>query len=110
MVDQDIFKTIALSFPDTEELPHFEKLSYRWRSKIFATLDVKLNRGMVQLSLIDQDVFCAFDSAVFYPVPGGWGKRGSTFVNLDKVVAGMLKDAIDCAYQTLIDKQKPKAK
>ena len=106
MVDQDIFKAMALAFPDTTELPHFEKLSYRWRNKIFAALDSKANRGMVQLSLIDQDVFCAYPDSAFYPVPGGWGKKGSTFVDLDKVHPNMLNDALGCAYQTLLDKQK----
>jgi predicted DNA-binding protein (MmcQ/YjbR family) len=33
------FRQIALSFPGTEELPHFEKTSFRVKKKIFATLD-----------------------------------------------------------------------
>lgn len=110
MVDQDIFKAIALAFPDVTEQPHFDKLSYRWRNKIFATLDVKNNRGMAQLSLIDQDVFCAYDNGIFYAVPGGWGKQGSTFVVLDKVPAVMLKDALNCAYENLLNKHKSSKK
>jgi hypothetical protein len=109
MVDQQTFAALALSFQDTEELPHFEKLSYRWRNKIFATLDTKLNRGMVQLTLIDQDVFSAFQSgSIFYPVPGGWGKKGSTFVDLTNVDPAMLKDALTCAYDTLRSKHPTK--
>ena len=52
----------------------------------------------LKLTLHDQSVFCAFNSAVIYPGPGGWGRRGFTFVNLKKVKKVMFKDAITVAY------------
>ncbi|MES2276925.1 MAG: MmcQ/YjbR family DNA-binding protein [Bacteroidota bacterium] len=111
MVDTDTFKKLALSLPDTEELPHFEMASFHWKNKIFATLRESDGRAMVQLSLTDQDVFCAFnDGAVFYPVPNAWGKQGSTFVNLSIVRADMLADALNCAYQNIINKHHSKRK
>ncbi|GAB3933512.1 MmcQ/YjbR family DNA-binding protein [Mucilaginibacter myungsuensis] len=109
MVDTETFRRLALFHPDVEELPHFEKTSFRWRNKIFATLRESDGLAMVQLSLTDQDVFCSFDNgSAFYPVPNAWGKKGSTFVNFDLVREDMLADAINCAYQTLISKQLPK--
>ena len=60
---------------------------------------------MLKLTPIDQSVFCAFDPAVFYPVPGGWGKKGATFVNLAKVRKDMLKDAITLAVDGLTSKK-----
>jgi hypothetical protein len=110
MVDADTFRKLALSFPDTEELPHFEMASFRWRNKIFATLRQSDGRAMVQLSLTDQDVFCSFDNGTaFYPVPNAWGKKGSTFVNLAIVREDMLADAMGCAYANLVAKH-PKKK
>ena len=65
---------------------------------------------MLKLSLIDQSVFCSFDDAVFFPVPGGWGKQGATFVDLKKVRKDMFKDALSTAYNGMIKKQPAKRK
>jgi len=108
MVDAEIFKLMALSLPDAEELPHFEMASFRWHHKIFATLRESDMRCMIKLSLIDQDVFCAYNRDVFFTVPGTWGKQGSTFVNLNLVDPDMLYDALSCAYQSIVDKPKPR--
>ena len=37
MVTIDIFRKLALSFPEATEGPHFEKTSFRGKKKIFAT-------------------------------------------------------------------------
>ncbi len=66
---------------------------------------------MLKLSLIDQSVFCAYEnSTVFFPVPGGWGKKGATFVDLGKVRKDMLQDALTTAYNELITKKPAKPK
>ncbi|MES2328974.1 MAG: MmcQ/YjbR family DNA-binding protein [Bacteroidota bacterium] len=99
-------RKLALSFPDAEEHPHFHLASFRVKKKIFATLWEKENRMMVKLSLVDQSVFCTYKD-VFYPVPGGWGTKGATFVDLAKVRTDMFKDALQAAY-TLITTNKKK--
>ena len=107
MVTLSTFRQLALSFPNAEELPHFELASFRVKKKIFATLWEKENKAMIKLSLIEQSVFCAYENGtVFYPVPGGWGKKGATFVDLGKVKKEMLKDALTVAYNELIAKKK----
>lgn len=109
MVNTDTFRKLALALPGVVELPHFEMASFRWSNKIFATLRESDGRAMVQLSLTDQDVFCAFDNGTaFYPVPNAWGKKGSTFVNLAVVREDMLADAMGCAYENLIAKHSKK--
>ena len=40
---------------------------------------------MVNLTPVDQSVFCAFDKTIIYPVPGGWGKKGATYIDLKKI-------------------------
>ena len=89
---------MALSFPQTEEKPHFHLSSFRWKNKIFATLHVEERRAMLKLTPVDQSVFCDLDRA-FYPVDGGWGKKGATFVDLKKVGKKMFKDALTLAYE-----------
>ncbi|MES2558091.1 MAG: MmcQ/YjbR family DNA-binding protein, partial [Bacteroidota bacterium] len=91
-------RTLALSFPEVTEEPHFEKTSFRVKKKIFATFDAEHNRACVKLSAIDQDVFSAFDNTIMYPIPNKWGKLGWTFIELKKVHKDMLKDAVTTAY------------
>ena len=99
MVDINFFRTVALSFPDTEELPHFHLISFRVKKKIFATYWEKENRAMLKLNVVDQSVFCGPDKTIFFPVPGAWGNQGATYVELKKVRKDVFKDALTVAYQ-----------
>ena len=98
MVSIDTVRQLALSFPETDEHPHFERKAFRVKKKIFATLSEKDMTLSLKLTLHDQSVFCSFDKSVIYPVPGGWGRMGFTFVNLKKVKKAMFKDALTVAY------------
>lgn len=98
MVSIETFRQMALALPDTVELPHFEKTSFRVNKKIFATLDEKNSRACLMLSEIDQSVFSAFDKSVIYPVPNKWGQKGATFVELGSVRKSVLQDALGKAY------------
>jgi hypothetical protein len=100
MVKIETARALALSFPETDEHPHFERKAFRVKKKIFASLSEKDMTVSLKLTLEDQSVFCAFDSAVIYPVPGGWGRMGYTLVNLKKVRLSMFKDALTVAYCT----------
>ena len=104
MVAVETFRQLALSYPETLEQDHFGRPSFRVRKKIFSTLWLKEYRAMLKLSLIDQSVFCAIDPLVFYPVPGGWGKQGATFVELKNVRKDMLKDAMTIAWKGVAPK------
>lgn len=105
MVDITYLRQLALSFPDTVEMPHFEKTSFRVKKKIFVTLSPEKDVACLKLSPIDQSVFCAFDKAIIYPVPNKWGKQGWTFINLKKVRKTMLKDALTTAYQETVKRK-----
>lgn len=110
MVTSDEFRKMAISLPGTEEKPHFHLQSFRVNNKIFATLWEKEKRAMLKLSLVSQSVFCTYDKNVFYPVPGAWGKKGATFVDLNKVRKDMFKDALKRAYDELVSPKKVKIK
>ena len=53
------------------------------RNKIFATLWAKEGRGVVMLTPEQQRVLIELKPVVFSAVPGAWGRRGSTNVNLE---------------------------
>ena len=99
------FRKFALSLPGTEELAHFDMPSFRVKKKIFATYHEKEHKAMLKLSPVSQSVFCAFDTNIFYPVPGGWGQKGATFVNLSAVPEDMFNDELETAYKELMSKK-----
>ncbi len=99
MVDIETFRQLALSLPDVTEQPHFEKISFRTKKKIFATLSIENNRACIKLSPVDQSVFCLIDKTIIYPVPHKWGQQGWTLIDLQKVKKNILKDALITAYK-----------
>ena len=101
MVTINDARKAALSLPEVEEKSHFERPDFRIKNKIFATLHADKNFMMVKLSAIDQDVFCSYNKEIIFPVPGGWGRQGATFVNLKKVKRPMFMDALTTAWKTV---------
>jgi hypothetical protein len=91
-------RKIAMGFPEATEEPHFEKPSFRIRTKIFATVDLKNNRACVKLPLSEQDLFGIADKTIVYPVPNKWGQQGWTFVELQLIRETVLADILAAAY------------
>lgn len=98
MVTLKALRSIALSFPETTEEPHFEKTSFRVKKRIFATYDETNNRACIKLSEIDQDVFSSADRTSIYPVDNKWGKQSWTNIELTKVNKDLFIDALTTAY------------
>jgi len=78
----DDFRRLALALPEATEAAHMAHPDFRVRNKIFATLWPKEGRGVVMLTPEQQKIVVELKPAVFAPVPGGWGRRGSTNVSL----------------------------
>ena len=110
MVTTEVFRQMALSFPGTIELPHFDRASFRVNKRIYATLDEKKKIAVLMFSPIEQSVFCAFDKTIIYPVPGGWGRNGATIFELDKIKKPMLKDGLTVVFQEIVVKTTKKKK
>ena len=99
MISLEQARKAALSLPEVEEKSHFHIPDFRIKNKIYATLHEDKHLMMVKLSLKDQSVFCSFKKEVIFPVPGGWGRKGATFINLKKIKKEMLIDALTCAWK-----------
>lgn len=98
MVSVDAFRTLALSFPEATEEPHFEKISFRVKKKIFATYDQVKDRACIKLSEIDQNVFSLSDRTIIFPLDNKWGKQGWTIIEMSKVHKDVFIDALTTAY------------
>lgn len=93
------FATMALSFPGTEENPHFDRRAFKVTGKrIFATLHEKTATANLKLSPVDQSVFCLFNKEIVYPVPNKWGVQGWTTFELKKVPRELMFDALNTAF------------
>jgi predicted DNA-binding protein (MmcQ/YjbR family) len=98
MISLATVRKLALAFEGVEEKPHFDKISFRVKNRIFATIDVKADKVVLKLSEIDQSVFSEYDSTVIYPVSGSWGRQGWTLVEMKKVRKDLFTDALTTAY------------
>lgn len=52
------FRTLSLALPEVVEAPHFEKVSFRVKNKIFATYDIAKNQATLKLTLLDHCLYC----------------------------------------------------
>ena len=101
------FATMALSFPGTEENPHFERRAFKVTGKrIFATLHEKSKAANLKLSQVDQSVFCEFEKGGIYRTPNKWGVQGWTTFELSKIPKNLMHDALNAAYQDVFIKNK----
>ncbi len=98
MVTIDTFRKIALAFPEATEEPHFEKISFRVKKKIFATYDDRNDRACIKLSEIDQHVFSTSNQNGISAVDNKWGKQGWTLIEFNTVNPDIFVDALTTAY------------
>jgi len=99
---QETFAQMALSFPGTEQVPHFDRLGFKVTGKrMFATYLEKDNTANIFLTPKEQALFCKMDKGI-YPVPNKWGEKGATTFELDRVPKNIILEALLSAYNTII--------
>jgi predicted DNA-binding protein (MmcQ/YjbR family) len=101
------FRELALSFPGTEENPHFDRAAFKVvKKRIFATMHEASGTANLKLSPGDQSVFCAFDKKTVYAIPNKWGEQGWTTFELKKIPDHLMLEALNTAYQDVFTKAK----
>ena len=107
-MDIKTFQRLALSFPHTEQVPHFERTGFKVPGKrMFATYLEKDNTANIFLTPAEQRLFCKMHKANIYPVPNKWGAKGATTFELNNVKKELVTEALLSAYNDVI---KPKSK
>jgi hypothetical protein len=97
--DLDTVRGLALALPETTEEDHHGRPSFRVRGKIFATLHVPHERAMLKLPRAEQLAVSEAHPGVFAPVPGYWGERGSTLVELPGADEAELAELVEEAWR-----------
>ncbi len=100
------FRRLALALPEATEQSHMDHPDFRVGGKIFATLGYPDDaRAMVKLLDEQQDALTRARPDIFSAVPGGWGRRGATYVALDAADEAMAYDALLMAWQNTAPKK-----
>lgn len=106
MITGKQFAAIALSFPGTEQVPHFERIGFKVTGKrMFSTYLAKDNTANVFLTPAEQALFCQMDKSI-YPVPNKWGERGATTLDLNRIPDSLVLEALLSAYNTVTKPKK----
>jgi hypothetical protein len=96
------FRGLALSLPDTTEGAHMGHADFRVAGRIFATLGYPDPEwAMVKLPREMQEIYVTAEPAIFTPVKGAWGRKGSTNVRLDAATTAKVKDALRAAWESV---------
>ncbi len=105
------FRRIALELSGVIEGAHQGHADFRVGKRIFATLGYPdRNWGMVKLTPEQQAVLVEAEPGIFRPVPGGWGKRGSTNVRLANADPTALRSALTLAWSNVAPKSARQAR
>jgi len=111
MITKESFTELALSFPGTEQMPHFERTGFKLMGKpMFATHLEKDNSANIFLTPEEQAVFCQLDRENIYPVPNKWGEKGATTFVLNGVAKELVREALLSAYNEVSKSKKAGAK
>ncbi len=99
MVTPEEARTMALSLDGAEEKPHFNRVAFTVKKKIFATLCFEERTLNLMFSPELQFIYCPPQSEIIYPVPNAWGKKGATTIHLTKASKSLVQSALQDAYQ-----------
>jgi hypothetical protein len=103
------FRHMALSFPGTEENPHFDRAAFKVINKrIFTTLHETSHTVNVKLSPKEQSTFSAYDKNAIYPIPNKWGQQGWTTFELKKIDPAVMLEALKSAYDDVFKSKSKK--
>ncbi len=89
----------ALALPEASEADHHGLASFRLESRIFATLRADPPRLMVKLDPEDQTNFTAAHPDIVTAVPGYWGRKGWTWVDLAVAPGPLVETLLGLAWR-----------
>jgi hypothetical protein len=91
-------RAMALALPEASEVDHHGFPSFRVAGKIFCTLREDRSRLMVKLTPEHQHNFVETYPEAIEPVPGYWGRKGSTFVDFSALDRTLIATLLDLAW------------
>jgi len=105
MAKYESIRDLALSQPEAVESDHHGFPSARVLGKIFATYRREPPRLMVKLDPEDQRNLCEGHADLITPVPGYWGRKGSTYVDYPRADQALLAMLLRLAWANAAPKR-----
>ncbi len=97
------FQQLALSFANTEQVAHFERVGFKIVGRrMFATYLAKDNTANIFLTPAEQENFCKMNPKNIYPVPNKWGEKGATTFVLNNIERGIVQEALASAHHDIL--------
>jgi len=101
MVTPERYRELALSLPHAVQGSHFESMDFRVGGRIFATWREDKRQAVVKLTPDDQRLFMETMADVVSRIPGGWGLKGWSRVDLDAAAEKDLRHILAIAWRTV---------
>lgn len=98
-MDVEQLRDFCLSLDGSEEAPHFEKIAWKRKGKIIATLQPENPEVCIKLEPDQQLELGEQYPLHSRPVPNKWGEKGWTLLNYQKLPDTVLKEWIRLAWQ-----------
>jgi hypothetical protein len=99
----DEFRSMALEFPGTETVPHFERVGFKVaKRRMFATYLDKDGTANIFLTPAEQKTFCKIDKKNIFPIPNKWGEKGATTFRIANVEVSIVREALSSAYSDVV--------
>jgi hypothetical protein len=109
MIQVDAFVEMALSFPGTGRMSHFDRIGFKVTGKrMFATYLAENNTANIFLTPAEQRIFCKMNAENIYPVPNKWGEKGATTFELNRVPKELVLEALLSAYNDVVGQKNKK--
>ncbi|MES2034140.1 MAG: MmcQ/YjbR family DNA-binding protein [Pseudomonadota bacterium] len=106
-MSQATVRTIALSLPEAEEHPHFDRSSFRVRGKIFVTLPPPKGGPelvVLKLPVMVKESLQQTDASAIVSL-GNWDKGGWTQLDIGRMDEHKLADLIRLAWRGVAPKR-----
>ncbi len=104
----DDIRTLALSLPEAQEHPHFDRASFRVRGKIFATLppvqDDGVHKVVLKLPELVKESLQQTDSSAIVSL-GNWDKGGWTQLDIGRMDGEKMADLVRLAWRQVAPKR-----
>jgi hypothetical protein len=102
-------RRLALELPGTEVADHHGETAFVVAGKILCTIHTDQPRIMVKLDAEDQLNLAAAHPGMIEPVPGYWGRKGSTFVAYEEADEDLIRTLLWMAWTNVAPKKLVKA-
>ncbi len=107
MTQSDI-RAIALTMPEAQEHPHFDRASFRVRGKIFATLppvqDDGVHNVVLKLPVLVKESLQQTDASAIVSL-GNWDKGGWTQLDIGRMDEAKMADLVRLAWRQVAPKK-----